>query len=70
MKLNPVFSHVLTVAGGGPQGGTAGGILEYLSQTANNLNFLDEDEGFKFIDDASMAEILNFLVGILSKFNA
>ena len=70
MKLNPVFSHVLTVAGGGPQGGTAGGILEYLSQTANNLNFLDEDEGFKFIDDASMVEILNLLARILSKFNA
>ena len=64
------FSHALSVAGGGPQGGTAGGILEYLSQTSKNLNFVAQDEGFKFIDDATFVEVLNLFLGGLSSFNS
>ena len=60
VKWNKNFSNALIVAGGGPQGGTAGGILEYLSQTSNNFNFVPQDEGFKFIDDATFVELLNF----------
>ena len=67
VKWKGVFSKHIEVTGGGPQGGTAGGILEYLSQSAGNLSFLNEDEGFKFIDDASMVEIVNlFLAGLAS----
>ena len=51
VKWNKVFINVLSVTGGGPQGGTAGSILQYLSHTSNNLNSLAQDEGFKFIDD-------------------
>ena len=70
VKWNGTFSQPKQVTGGGPQGGTAGGILEYLSQSANNLNFLKEDEGYKFIDDASFLEIINLLSAGLASFNA
>ena len=69
IKWKTNFSKQVTVSGGGAQGGTAGGILEYLSQTAGNLNFLENDEGFKFIDDSSMVEILNLVLGGLSSYN-
>ena len=44
----------------GPQGGNFG-ILEYLSQTNNNLDFVEQDLRFKFFDDASSLEIVNLL---------
>ena len=69
VKWKNVFSKLIEVHGGGAQGGTAGGILEYISQTAGNLNFLEMDEGFKFIDDSSMIEILNLFLGGLSSYN-
>ena len=46
VKWNKIFSYAVSVNGGGPQGGTAGGILEYLSQTSKNLDFLAKDEAF------------------------
>ena len=52
--------------GGGAQGGIFG-ILEYLSQTNNNLDFVEEDLRFKYFDDASVLEIVNLLsVGLAS----
>ena len=52
--------------GGGPQGGTLG-IEEYLSQNNDNVEFLPDDEKFKFIDDLSILEILNLLsIGLTS----
>ena len=57
------------MSGGGPQGGTAG-ILEYISLTKGNLDFLKTDEGFKFIDDASCLEIINLLLIGLSSINS
>ena len=36
-------------------------ILEYLSQTNNNLDFIEEDMRFKYFDDASVLEIVNLL---------
>jgi hypothetical protein len=44
----------------GPQGGTLG-IEEYLSQSNDNVDFLDQDEKFKFIDDLSVLEIINLI---------
>ena len=54
--------------GGGPQGGTAGKV-EYLSQTNGNLDFLNDDEGFKFIDDASFLEFFNLVSVGLTTYN-
>ena len=69
VKWNNEVSSQITVNGGGPQGGTAGGILEYISQTAHNLSFLPPDEACKFIDDATTVEILNLFMAGLSSFN-
>ena len=44
----------------GPQGGALG-IEEYLSQSNDNTDFLEDDEKFKFIDDLSILEIINLL---------
>ena len=68
VKWKKVFSSLRRVNGGGPQGGTAG-ILEYISLTTGNLDFLEEDERFKFIDDASFLETLNLLAIGLASFN-
>ena len=68
VKWNSCFSQPRTVKGGGPQGGTAG-IVEYISLTNGNLNFLEDDEKFKFVD-ASFLEILNILAVGLTSFNA
>ena len=46
--------------GGGPQGCTLG-ILEYLSQTNNNFDFIPDDEKYKFIDDLSTLDIINLI---------
>ena len=45
------MSYERKLNGGGPQGGHFG-ILEYLSQTNNNFDFIDEDLRFKYFDDA------------------
>ena len=70
VKWEGVLSKPKPVARSGPQGGTAGGILEYLSQSAGNLDFVDEDEGFKFIDDANFVEIINLVLSGLASFNS
>ena len=68
VKWNHTYSKPKNVNGGGPQGVTAG-ILEYLSLSNGNFNFLNLDEIFKFIDDASFMEILNMLSIGISSFN-
>ena len=68
VKWNSCFSSPTAVNGGGPQGGTAG-ILEYISQTNGNLDFLQIDEKFKFLDDATLLEILNLISVELTSFN-
>ena len=69
MKWNGVLSSSQTVNGGGPQGGTAG-IIEYISQTNQNFDFLDHKDVFKFVDDASFLELLNLLTVGLASFNS
>ena len=56
------------INGGGPQGATLG-ILEYLSQSNNNADFVSESERFKFIDDLTILEIVNLLSIGLSTYN-
>ena len=57
-----------TINGGGPQGATLG-ILEYLSQSNNNADCVNEEDRFKFIDDLSILEIVNLITIGLSSFN-
>ena len=66
VKWHGVMSDVRKLNGGGPQGGNFG-ILEYLSQTNNNFDFIEEDLRYKFFDDASILEIVNLLsIGLAS----
>ena len=65
-KKESSSTHILN--GGGPQGGLMG-ILEYLSQTNDNTDFLDDDEKFKFIDDLSISEIINLISQGLASHN-
>ena len=60
VKWNKTISRTHTLNGGGPQGGLMG-ILEYLSQTNKNTDFIDPDDKFKFIDDLSFLEIINLI---------
>ena len=68
VKWNKTSSTLHNLNGGGPQGGLMG-ILEYLSQTNNNTDFIDPDDKFKFIDDLSILEIINLISQGLSSFN-
>ena len=45
------------------------GILEYLSQTNHNTDFLSDEDKFKFIDDLSFLEILNLISQGLCSYN-
>ena len=66
VKWHGLVSSTRNLNGGGPQGGNFG-ILEYLSQTNNNLDFIEEDLRFKYFDDASVLEIVNLLsIGLAS----
>ena len=50
VKWKGRLSSKRELKGGGPQGSTFG-IWEYLSQSNDNANCLDESERFKFVDD-------------------
>ena len=56
------------IKGGGPQGGTLG-ILEYLSQSNNNSDMVNEDERYKFVDDLTVLEIIDLLSIGLTSYN-
>ena len=56
------------INGGGPQGATLG-ILEYLSQSNNNADCVNEEDRFKFIDDLTVLEIVNLLMVGISSYN-
>ena len=54
------------IHGGGPQGATLG-ILEYLSQSNNSADLVQDLDRFKFVNDLSVLEIVDLLtVGITS----
>ena len=56
------------VNGGGPQGATVG-LLEYLSQSNNSADCVEEGNRFRFIDDLSVLEIVNLLTVGITSFN-
>ena len=66
--MEQTMSSTNRLNGGGPQGGLMG-ILEYLSQTNHNTDFIDPEDKFKFIDDLSILEIINLISQGLSSFN-
>ena len=66
VKWHGELSRERDLPGGGPQGATIG-ILEYVSQSTSNVDFLDNDLQFKYIDDLSILEIINLVtIGITS----
>ena len=58
VKLNGVTSEVFQMPGGGPQG-TLLGVLEYLIQSNNNADCVDEDLRFKYVDDLTFLELIS-----------
>ena len=68
VKWKGTISSARSLPGGGPQGGTLG-IEEYLSQSNNNVDFLDPEEKYKFIDDLSILEIVNLVSIGLASYN-
>jgi hypothetical protein len=57
-----------TINGGGPQGATIG-LLEYLSQSNNCADNVNQSDRFRFLDDLSVLEIVNLLTVGISSFN-
>ena len=68
VKWQGFISILRSLNGGGPQGGTLG-IEEYLSQSNDNTNFLNEEEKFKYIDDLSMLELVNLISIGIANYN-
>ena len=68
VKWNGVISSIRSLNGGGPQGATLG-LLEYLSQSNCNTDFVDVKEKFKFIDYLSFLQIVNLLLVGISAYN-
>ena len=68
VKWHDLESKVRTLNGGGPQG-ALWGILEYLSQSNKNTDFVPNGKKFKFIDDLSILEMINILSIGISSYN-
>ena len=66
VKWHGVMSGSKQLPGGGPQG-TSLGIWSYLSQTNDNPEQAPEEDIYKFVDDKSLVEVIDFQkVGIAS----
>ena len=64
VKWHGQLSTERDLPGGGPQGASIG-IYEYVSQSTQNLDFVNEDDKYKYIDDLSLLETINLIsVGI------
>ena len=68
VKWHGCQSTQRNMPGGGPAGATIG-LLEYLSQSNNNANCVNEEDRFKFVDDLNVLEIVNLLTVGISSFN-
>ena len=60
-------SSVYSLPGGGPQGTLLGGI-EYLVNSNDNAEFVEDDEKYKYVDDLSVLEFV-CLAGLLCEYN-
>ena len=68
VKWKGAKSTIRDLHGGGPQGSTIG-LWEYLSQSNDNANSINESERFKFVDDLSFLEIISLLNIGMSSYN-
>ena len=68
VKWKGNMSSKRELKGGGPQGSTFG-IWEYLSQSNDNADCVDESERFKFVDDLTFLEIIYLLNIGLATYN-
>ena len=68
VKWHDEESKTRALNGGGPQG-ALWGILEYLSQSNSNTDFIENRKKFKFIDDLSVLEMINLLSIGISSYN-
>ena len=68
VKWHGHMSSERDLNGGGPQGSTFG-LWEYLSQSNDNADCIDEADRFKFVDDLSFLEIIYMLNVGLSSYN-
>ena len=68
VKWHGHMTKPIKINGGGPQGATLG-IIEYLSQSNNSADCVDQEDRFKFVDDLTILEIVNLLTIGISCFN-
>ena len=68
VKWKGVFSSTRDLPGGGPQGATMG-LIEYMSNSNNNTDYISSEMKFKFVDDLSALELLNLILIGLSSYN-
>ena len=67
VKYNDELSDEYDLIGGGPQGTLLGGI-EYLVQSNDNADCVEEEDRFKYVDDLSILEVL-CLTGFLIEYD-
>ena len=67
VKYNDEVSDEYNLIGGGPQGTLLGGI-EYMVQSNDNADCVDDEDRFKYVDDLSILEVL-CLTGFLIEYD-
>ena len=67
VQLNGEQSDEQDLIGGGPQG-TLLGVIEYLVQSNDNADDVDEGVRFKYIDDLTVLEVI-YLTGLLTEYD-
>ena len=68
VKWHGLTSTTRDLPGGGPQGCTFG-LLEYKSNSNDNVDHVPPQMRFKFVDDLSILEKLNLILIGLSSYN-
>ena len=68
VKWHGCISSTRKLNGGGPQGATLG-LLEYIAQSSNNADCVNERDRFKFLDDLTILEIVNLITIGISSYN-
>ena len=68
VKWHGQLSSERKLKGGGPQGSSFG-LWEYISQSNDNADCIEEEDRFKFVDDLSFLEIIYLLSVGISSYN-
>ena len=68
VKWHGQLSSSRDLIGGRPQGSTFG-IWQYLSQSIDNADSVDENDRFKFVDDSSFLEVIYLLNAGIATYN-